>query len=151
MLRHHTPESADGTVRHGLLYCGLAVAAVSKIVVLDVQVEQIADGAQIVADLLLIGERGDQPPLVLQTLDGGDIVGCLERNVDHLRAQALDQHFPGSAPADKQIIVLLQQRLGQRDGPLQCRHLHPDVHFPAGNQGLGAGCQIFGGRDQADF
>ena len=150
-LRHDAAQPPCSPIGHRLLDSGLAAETVGKAVVLHFQIQKIADGAQLVADLFLKGKESNKPPLVPKLLDGRDIIRCFAGDVHDLNVQTLAQQVAGAAAADKQIIVLRQKPLGQRNGGLQLCDLHTHIHASSHDQGLGPPGQIFGGRDEADF
>lgn len=102
---------------------------------LHFQIQKIADGAQFVADLFLKGKESNKPPLVPKLLDGRDIIRCFAGDVHDLNVQTCAAGR-GAAAADKQIIVLRQKQLGQRNGGLQLCNLHTHIHTSSHDQGL---------------
>lgn len=141
-LGHDPPQSPGGSVPDSLLHYPTAFGTVLEGIVLHLQVQQVADGPQLVADFLFKGKKGDGAGLLPQALDGLDIVGGFAGDVHHIDPQLLPQQVPGAPAADEQVFPLFHQLFGQGHCVLQFRHFHLYLEPLAGNQGSGPDCQV---------
>ena len=140
VLRDNTSQAPSSPIVDGLFHYPAAFGTVFEGVVLHLQMQQVADGPQFIADFFFKGKEGDGPGLVPQPLDSLDIVGGFAGDVHHVDPQFLPQQVPGAPAADEQPVPLLQQGTGQGHRVFQLCHFHPYLEPLPGNQGAGPDC-----------